>query len=1180
MADPFLPIYDPSVSVPVFGTSDRDRGVYPNDGIILDVYNYTNDYLESTYRLQNYTLSNYEVTIDVEEELKTLQYYSGKYNVTARFYRNYLGSGDGDRLKIEEVSSDRYEIRVTPELLITGSSNNLYNFFQNEFFELDKQQILPNLSVFKDSFTSVRVFDYVQDPFTFDTPPFSIIFKLGGPLPTNIQVGDFVWIAQEISDRIQDNVTVIPVTPQLPQTIIAGPNFSVITQNTTNIGTDYKDWDDILSTNAETSLLSIGKLFSGSLLEGIPLNIDFRKFENFIHFGSVEERLHNFKYKMSLLESYDSVIENLTTNYNSFPANSALTASADFISSVVRAKNNKAALLGTFDTYERYLYYESSSYENNTFGEYYPTTWPKQTNTKPYVNYSVTSSQAVDWFNGIILSASVYDQNNVNALRKIVPQHVYDNPSNEEYVLFVDMIGHYFDLIYAYIKQLTSINQRYESLTEGFAKDLIVQLAQSLGLYVENGTSLEDIWKYALGTDDVGTYLSPFDATVEDRSKEVWKRIIANIPYLLKTKGTARGIRALINCYGIPSTILRVREFGGPDTTSTSRLEYDQFYYGLLVSGSSQTISVPVSNWQDANGTTGTYSALELRFRLDTTILTSSVSYNLLTGPIGISLNPDAGTVTVGSQTINVPLYEEDTDWWSILVNGGSRAYVGANRYGKALIYSSSANPGSILSSNATIGGIYGVVNEFRLWKNNLDVDVFKNHVLAPTSFQGPLSTRLAGSTSSFDSLKVRHTFGSDGKRYDASATTIISAHPDQNSLTYQGGAQRSATFAGYNSDTASYWIPQVETHYLEALDGGATRVLGNKIRIEQGIVTSSNYLDNNTSVIKSLSDTQPIDIPRVGVYFSPNDEVSEDISEQFGGYDLRDFIGDPRDYYREEYSELDLLSREYFKKYKKRNDVQGFIRLTQNYDASLFQLVKQLVPERALLHTGVVIESTQLHRNKIANKRPSHENLAYDGIVQTITTTTDGDYPTYEAEVEPAKIVNSVVGSSDIYSSIINTQQDTISIGEEQYPQLDTTISNINLLSSIDGEINNSYSTPEPSDTISTLYTDPARYYLYTWYQTGSGEADWRYSLSVGRDYYEAIQPTYTQNSVSDLYTTPRDRFNSVLMSSNINNVVVSNLGVLGFSSTTLSTYNTQLVTSPTGEKYIRFYSNTAPGS
>ena len=43
---------------------------------------------------------------------------------------------------------------------------------------------------------------------------------------------------------------------------------------------------------------------------------------------------------------------------------------------------------------------------------------------------------------------------------------------------------------------------------------------------------------------------------VDDVSKEIYKRIYHNMPYLLKKKGTVEGLRTLINTFGLPSSIL------------------------------------------------------------------------------------------------------------------------------------------------------------------------------------------------------------------------------------------------------------------------------------------------------------------------------------------------------------------------------------------------------------------------------------------------------------------------------------------------------------------------------------------------------------------------------------------------------------------------------------------------
>jgi hypothetical protein len=91
--------------------------------------------------------------------------------------------------------------------------------------------------------------------------------------------------------------------------------------------------------------------------------------------------------------------------------------------------------------------------------------------------------------------------------------------------------------------------------------------------------------------------ISYADITGEDYDKEVFKRIYHNLPLLYKAKGTEPGLRALINCYGIPDTILRISETGGADKSAAS-IEYDhnRFTYGLRTSGSINGINAGEGN--------------------------------------------------------------------------------------------------------------------------------------------------------------------------------------------------------------------------------------------------------------------------------------------------------------------------------------------------------------------------------------------------------------------------------------------------------------------------------------------------------------------------------------------------------------------------------------------------------
>ena len=44
--------------------------------------------------------------------------------------------------------------------------------------------------------------------------------------------------------------------------------------------------------------------------------------------------------------------------------------------------------------------------------------------------------------------------------------------------------------------------------------------------------------------------------SMDDTNKSLYKRLYHNIPYLLNTKGTITGLRALITSYGIPESSL------------------------------------------------------------------------------------------------------------------------------------------------------------------------------------------------------------------------------------------------------------------------------------------------------------------------------------------------------------------------------------------------------------------------------------------------------------------------------------------------------------------------------------------------------------------------------------------------------------------------------------------------
>jgi len=55
-----------------------------------------------------------------------------------------------------------------------------------------------------------------------------------------------------------------------------------------------------------------------------------------------------------------------------------------------------------------------------------------------------------------------------------------------------------------------------------------------------------------------------YSKSLESANEEIWRRILNNLPYILKHKGTGRAMKAVMACYGVPQSMLTIMEFGGP----------------------------------------------------------------------------------------------------------------------------------------------------------------------------------------------------------------------------------------------------------------------------------------------------------------------------------------------------------------------------------------------------------------------------------------------------------------------------------------------------------------------------------------------------------------------------------------------------------------------------------------
>jgi len=907
----------------------------------------------------------------------------------------------------------------------------------------------------------------------------SIIVKLYKPLPDGF-LSRRCTIDEIIRESYIDRVLAYDTDVKSEQENFSAPNFKIDMGNYgKSNGTDLKTWNTLLDANLTTSQKIIDKYISSSF-GGTELNIDYTYFGNFVKYSSAVERVNNFKYKLELIESYNARISDL----NSVSGSEALT---NISQSITRRDN----VVSGMDGWERWMYNESegSLYTHYSSSNYPLEPWPKSS-TYPNVNYSVTSSEGIAAYNGLIDSASIYDALNDARLTKTIPASITEDALNQEYVLFIDMIGHHFDITWSYINALTSINEREEHPYDGMPNSLLYDVAKTMGWRLTHGKDTSDLWEFGLGTDKFGN--TPNSGSLpskphEQINNEVWRRIVNNIPYLLKTKGSSRAVKALISTYGIPQTFLSIREYGGPviETDVRPYWEHDRYVYHLRTGPTNNYISVPWNKIDDVDGDNNLIGSpkgidvVELQVQQDINRSTAILQVGPEWGVVYESTS-SAATYTRGNihfylsgsngyksaSITDVPLFdskmstliierENSTDdatkdntyklqyrrahkdritiseSASISINGSTEASYNTAWSG------SGATPVLRIgqaSSNLPIGSVYnmsGSIQEIRYWASPLKDIVIDEHTLSRESYHGN------SPSASFYDLKLRIIPDSQIKNWTSTIEQMDSQHPNQQLTEFESGQ---ATAALVVNGTPSDLKGVTEEYYTKIPSAGANNILNNKVRVEQNRLTG--ILDPDKKKEKSQYDSAPVDSNVVGVYLSATRMYNEDIYNHTGYFDIDDYIGNPdkRAGYTEQNEELDYLRREVFKKYSNKNLINNTIDILAKYDMSVFEQIRQTMPARVDYNSGILIEPHILERPKAKSlTKVTQTRPMYDGTIEAIDKPVTSSYIFYETEVPPPYRISA---EQNIYVGSISNQY-TLSADNTQY---DGTIDTSNL--------------------------------------------------------------------------------------------------------------------------------------
>ena len=836
--------------------------------------------------------------------------------------------------------------------------NVIENVFLNKFHSYYKNAL---------NFGNGVVFKFVDHSFSSksesESKHIELLVKLDSPLSFDYAVKTKCWISNISIAPIVQNVILIPLKT-VPQYKISGPDFSVKINNANKYGyNNIGSLDQNLSDTTLSQINIIDKLKN--------LNIDYSKFENFVIFSSAAIRIKIFKNKLESINNTNVQIQTLSDA----AASSNTIISASYSSDIQSLQNNILSIQNSFDGYESYLYTDQSLIQGSL----------SDTNSN-YHNY--------------ILDAENYDIQNIDSLVNNTPEYLKLNEDNNDYLLFLSMVGHHFDNIYQYIKSFPVLNKFTSS--EDYLPDLVYYMLKTFGW----NTSTDFANKSTLLS-----YSSDSSAvSAKNKNEIIWKRILDSLPQIYKTKGTEECINLLLSCYGVPLNILSIREFGGNDIFQSNKTSYvyDAKYYFTKYQSGKEYVKIPY---------TSSAKSLEFTFKTEKSYVQNEI-INLVTKDESWNLSllkskvDNYGDIIFNIQNKsmkieNVPIFKGDNFYNVLLRRNSTSSFLDTNsnenyiptQYdlvvksydGDREVFNHSSSIVLTKTYNETFsqdGYLY--FGNYPTSSKNFTGLLDKSHLI-----QIPISNdydseysrnynfyRNNDVTNTWNDLVFRYNFEYPINLASSSIVPVLPHLPTGQS-TLTGSAYNFVNNSVTQSNECTFYSQSIYPYQFEEVDVlqsilvshyGPNKLKNNKIRKVKQILTST---PSPVQIVSKNVDTFSSDSNLMGVFISPFKVKDDDIINFLGDYNVMNSVADPGNIYQSSYTDLKSLSQNYYKYNGEPVLYQEFMTLYKNYiDNSTFDSIRNVVPARTKLLTGVLIEPSLLERPRIQLRPPMREEV------------------------------------------------------------------------------------------------------------------------------------------------------------------------------------------------------------
>ena len=635
------------------------------------------------------------------------------------------------------------------------------------------------------------------------------------------------------------------------------------------------------------------------------------------------------------------------------------------------------------------------------------------TNALPFSQiYSTGSTEWTSWYDGLLTSASAYDDDNIHSLTNNLPRILREDDESTELKTFVNMWGEHFDLLRNYVDNYASFYKRKYKKSESIPTNLLPILAENLGWELINPF-----------TGSLSEYFTSqtFGNNHQDVADNTWRKILNNLIYIYKSKGTSNAVQALLNTYGYPSDILTISEFGGSSeehnpsiitneiktlrqgvggaSDNVSFIEEKAEFVAMNMRGTNKistdwymdnatpdTLEFVFATSDTTNNQTlvensgsGGETMWDLRLLSNETLqfrLNTSLTGSLAIGSNNISITTpaitssferkdlfnvilqrdDLNTISAATQSYKLGLAFQDGDKiqeFNVVSTSVSNSIANDNFVG-------SGSRHALSSSNLFFGEtLTGSMGEIRTWTGSLSMSKFKQHTLNKFS--------VIGNTGVSSSRELIYRFRLNENYPSGTLNDVLDANPNYNSDYTIPSSSLTITNGGdlYNSRIITVVKFGLRT-------GGENQRNDNKIVInpDRQMVEDLHPLRQSFKSNYDISDRNKRQSSnKLELVRSINKRINDYIINTLSDVNISDYFSDPRDLYEDNYDDLDNLRDDILEDVKV--DVNKYIEAQSHLlNTAVIDGIAQIIPGHSnLSNIGVQIDQNLLERTKIQHR-------------------------------------------------------------------------------------------------------------------------------------------------------------------------------------------------------------------